>query len=138
MKGRRAVLKSAMALGTFGSMAAMAEAAQGGKRTPVKGGIRLGNLFFSSGLTAPGADVTEQTHGILKAHKANLEAAGSSLENVLKVTVFMADIRKEKPAMNKAYAEYFRKGAPSRSAIGVQFPDDETRLEIELVAWIPE
>jgi 2-iminobutanoate/2-iminopropanoate deaminase len=118
-------------------MAAMAEAAAPGGRTPVKGGIRLGNLFFSSGLTAPGADVKEQTEGILKAHKANLEALGSSLENVLKVTVFMADIRKEKPAMNEVYARFFPKSAPARSAIGVDFPDDATRLEIELVAWIP-
>jgi len=137
MKARRALLKSAVGLGTLGSMAAMAEAAAPGGRTPVKGGIRLGNLFFSSGLTAPGADVKEQTEGILKAHKANLEALGSSLENVLKVTVFMADIRKEKPAMNEVYARFFPKSAPARSAIGVDFPDDATRLEIELVAWIP-
>jgi 2-iminobutanoate/2-iminopropanoate deaminase len=137
MKGRRALLKSAVGMGAFGSMAAMAEAAEGGVRTPAKGGIRLGNLFFSSGLTAPGADVKQQTEGILKAHKANLEALGSSLENVLKVTVFMADIRKEKPAMNEAYGKFFSKGAPARSAVGVNFPDDETRLEIELVAWIP-
>src|SRR3990172_1955765 len=137
MKGRRALLKSAVGMGAFGSLAGMAEAAQGGGRTPAKGGIRLGNLFFSSGLTAPGADVGQQTEGILKAHKANLEALGSSLENVLKVTVFMADIRKEKPAMNQAYAKFFPKSAPARSAVGVQFPDDETRLEIELVAWIP-
>lgn len=137
MKARRALLKSAVGMGAVGSMAAMAEAAQGGVRTPVKGGIRLGNLFFSSGLTAPGADVAAQTEGIMNAHKTNLEALGSSLANVLKVTVFMADIRKEKPAMNQAYAKFFSKGAPSRSAVGVQFPDDETRVEIELVAWIP-
>ncbi|MCC6858064.1 MAG: RidA family protein [Bryobacterales bacterium] len=134
MKARRAFLKSAAGLG---AMATMAEAAAPGGRSRVKGGIRVGNLLFSSGLTSPGADVTEQTHGIMKMHKANLEAMGSSLENVVKVTVFMADVRKEKPAMNKAYAEYFPKDAPSRSCVGVDFPDDETRLEIELVAWIP-
>ncbi len=134
---RRRVLKSTLGLGALGSMATMAEAAAPGGRTPVKGGIRVGNLYFSSGLTAPGATVGEQTEGILKAHQANLESLGSSLENVVKVTVFMADIRKEKPAMNQAYGKFFRKAAPSRSAIGVSFPDDETRLEIELVAWIP-
>jgi len=134
MKARRAFLKSAAGLG---GMAAMAQAAAPGGRTRVKGGIRVGNLLFSSGLTSRGADVAEQTHGILKMHQANLEALGSSMANVVKVTVFMADVRKEKPAMNKAYAEYFPKDAPSRSCVGVDFPDDETRLEIELVAWIP-
>jgi 2-iminobutanoate/2-iminopropanoate deaminase len=61
---------------------------------------------------------------------------GSSLANVVKVTVFMAHIKEEKPAMNEVYAQYFPKDAPSRSAIGVEFPD-ETRVEIELVAYIP-
>ena len=80
---------------------------------------------------------SEQTRNILKAHKANLEAMGSSLENALKVTVYMADIKTEKPAMNEVYAEFFSSNAPSRTAIGVDFPDVATRLEIELVAWVP-
>jgi enamine deaminase RidA (YjgF/YER057c/UK114 family) len=36
------------------------------------------------------------------------------------------------------YAEYFRKEPPARSAIGVDFPDTATRVEIELIAWVPE
>ena len=134
---RRRILKSTLGLGALGPMAAMAEAAAPGGRAAVKGGIRVGNLYFAGGTTAKGATVTEQTEGILKAHAANLEALGSSLDNVVKVTVFMADIRKEKPEMNKAYAKFFRKDWPARSAIGTTFPDDETRLEIELIAWIP-
>jgi 2-iminobutanoate/2-iminopropanoate deaminase len=114
----------------------------------VAGGIRLGNLFFTSGLTgvrpearkdplAFGGDIKEQTHTILKNHKANLEAIGSSMENVLKVTVFLADVKTEKNAMNEVYAQYFPKNAPARSAVGVEFPDTATRVEIELVAWVP-
>jgi 2-iminobutanoate/2-iminopropanoate deaminase len=117
-------------------------------RAKVAGGVRLGNLFFSSGLTgvrpearkdplAFGGDIKEQTHTILKRHKANLEALGSSLANVLKVTAFLADVKTEKPAFNEAYREYFPKDPPARSAVGVQFPDVATRVEIELVAWIP-
>jgi enamine deaminase RidA (YjgF/YER057c/UK114 family) len=49
----------------------------------------------------------------------------------------MADIKTEKPAMNEVYATYFKGHSPSRSAIGVDFPDVATRLEIELVAWVP-
>ena len=64
----------------------------------------MGNLYFSSGLTgvrpearkdplAFGGDIKEQTKRILDLHKANLESMGSSLENVLKVTVFLADVK---------------------------------------------
>ncbi len=152
MSERRKFLTSAVGIGAAGgasTMAAMAAAATPGGRTPSKGGIRLGNLFFSSGLTgvrpearkdplAFGGDIKEQTHTILKAHKENLEALGSSLENVLKVTVLLADVKTEKNAMNEVYAQYFPKSAPARSAFGVDFPDTATRVEIELVAWIPE
>jgi 2-iminobutanoate/2-iminopropanoate deaminase len=147
-KKRRGFLKSAIGMGAGGGMAAMAAMAASGERMKAPGGIRVGNLYFSSGLTgvrtearkdplAFGGDVKEQTHNILKAHKANLEAMGSSLDNVLKVTVYMADIKTEKPAMNEAYGEYFKSNAPSRTAIGVEFPDVATRLEIDIVAWVP-
>jgi 2-iminobutanoate/2-iminopropanoate deaminase len=118
-------------------MATMAEAASTGGRTRAPGGIRVGNLYYSSGLTGPGGDIKEQTENALKAHKANLEKMGSSLENVIKVTVFLADVKAEKPAMNEVYAKFFPKDAPARSAFGVVFPDTTTRVEIELVAWIP-
>ncbi len=141
-------LKSAAGLGAAGTLPMMAAAAQSGPRTKAPGGIRVGNLYFSSGLTgvrpearkdplAFGGDIKEQTHNILKAHKANLEALGSSLENVVKVTVFLADVKTEKNAMNEVYGQYFTKDAPSRSAFGVDFPDTATRVEIELVALIP-
>lgn len=139
---------AAGAAGTAGSMTLMAQGAKGA-RTRARGGIRLGNLFFSSGLTgvrpeaqkdplAFGGDIKEQTERTLQAHKANLEALGSSLENVLKVTVFLADVKTEKSAMNEVYAKFFPKDAPARSAVGVEFPDSQTRVEIELVAWIPD
>jgi 2-iminobutanoate/2-iminopropanoate deaminase len=145
MNKRRNFMKSAVGLGAGATMAA---GASPGERTGAPGGIRLGNLYFSSGLTgvrpearkdplAFGGDIKEQTHTILKAHKANLESMGSSLEKVLKVTVFLADVKTEKSAMNEVYAQYFAKEAPARSAVGVEFPDTATRVEIELVAWIP-
>ena len=146
---RRGFLKSAIGLSAGGGMAAMAAAATGsGEIVKAAGGLRMGNLYFSSGLTgvraearkdplAFGGDVKEQTTNILQAHKKNLEAMGSSLENVLKVTVYMADIKTEKPAMNEVYGQFFKGHSPARSAIGVDFPDVATRLEIELVAWVP-
>jgi 2-iminobutanoate/2-iminopropanoate deaminase len=148
MKQRRAFLKSAVGLGAGAGMAAMAGAASTGGRTRAPGGIRVGNLYFSSGLTgvrpearkdplAFGGDVREQTERTLNTHKENLEKMGSSLENVIKVTVFLADVKTEKNAMNEVYAKFFQKDAPSRSAFGVEFPDVATRVEIELVAWVP-
>jgi 2-iminobutanoate/2-iminopropanoate deaminase len=129
-------------------MATMAQAASTGERTRAPGGIRVGNLYFSSGLTgvrpearkdplAFGGDIKEQTERTLNMHKENLEKMGSSLANVIKVTVFLADVKTEKNAMNEVYAKFFPKDAPSRSAFGVEFPDVATRVEIELVAWIP-
>ncbi len=150
MDKRREFLRKAAALGSAGSMAAMAAAAATGPAARVKapGGIRMGNLYFASGATgvrdearkdplAFGGDIKEQTEKILKQHKANLESMGSSLDNVLKVTVFLADVKTEKNAMNEVYGRFFTKDAPARSAFGVQFPDTATRVEIELVAWIP-
>lgn len=150
MDERRDFLKKAAALGSVGGMAAMASAAATGPaaRAKAPGGIRMGNLYFASGATgvrdearkdplAFGGDIKEQTEKILKQHKANLESMGSSLENVLKVTVFLADVKTEKNAMNEVYGRFFPKDAPARSAFGVQFPDTATRVEIELVAWIP-
>ena len=150
MEQRRNFLKSAAKLGSAGAMGAMAAAAATGpaERIKVAGGFRLGNLYFSSGLTgvraevrkdplAFGGDIKEQTQKILELHKANLESMGSSLANVLKVTVFLADVKTEKNAMNEVYGRFFPKDAPARSAFGVDFPDTATRVEIELVAWIP-
>lgn len=148
---RREFMKRAAGVGGGAALAGMAAMAQGtgaGKPVRAPGGMRIGNLYFSSGLTgvreearknplAFGGDIKEQTERILEMHKKNLEAMGSSLENVIKVTVFLADVKTEKNAMNEVYAKYFPKNPPARSAVGADFPDTATRVEIELVAWVP-
>jgi 2-iminobutanoate/2-iminopropanoate deaminase len=127
---------------------AAATASNAPGKVKVGGGYKMGNMYFSSGLTgvraearkdphAFGGDIREQTHNILKAHKANLEAMGSSLDNVVKVTAFLADVKTQKPAFNEVYAQYFTKDAPARTALGAIFPDTQTLVEIELVAWVP-
>ena len=145
---RRRFLRTAAGIGSVAALPALAAAAPASGKVKAPGGTRVGNMYFSSGLTgvrpearkdplAFGGDIKEQTDVILKLHKANLEAMGSSLENVIKVTVFLADVKTEKNAMNEVYGKYFPKDAPSRSAFGVEFPDTATRVEIELVAWVP-
>lgn len=147
---RRDFISDAVKMGGAAGMAALAMAvpARGDhhKVQKTKAGVRIGNLVFTSGLTGPrkggpsdfGGSVEEQTRTILQRHKDALEAVGSSLDNVLKVTVFMSDIKVEKPAMNKAYAEFFTNHSPSRSAVGVEFPDSRTKVEIEMIAYVPD
>lgn len=146
---RREFVREAARMGGAAGLAALAMAvpgkADGGKVQRTKAGIRVGNLIFTSGLTGVaeggpsdfGGSVEEQTRTIMQKHKESLEASGTSLDNVLKVTVFMSDIKVEKPAMNKAYAEFFTNHRPSRSAVGVEFPDSRTKVEIEMIAWVP-
>ena len=108
-------MKSAAGLGAVGTLPLMAAAAEGGPRTKAPGGIRVGNLYFSSGMTG----VRDE------ARKDPLAFGGDIKEQT------------EKNAMNEVYGRYFPKDAPSRSAFGVEFPDTATRVEIELVAYIP-
>jgi enamine deaminase RidA (YjgF/YER057c/UK114 family) len=145
-KARRNFLAAA---GMGAALAAPAAAQHSGSgKQKVAGGYRIGNTYYSSGLTgvradarkdphAFGGDIKEQTHNIMQAHKRNLESMGSSLDNVVKVTAFLADVKTQKPAFNQAYAEYFKKDAPARTALGAIFPDTQTLVEIELVAWVP-
>jgi enamine deaminase RidA (YjgF/YER057c/UK114 family) len=131
---RRRFLRGAAVAGVAAAVPAGAAAATAPKKK-VDGGVKLGNTFYST--TGKGSTIAEQTDDIMKKHKANLEALGSSLENVVKVTAFLADVKNEKPEFNKAYAPYFQKDAPARTALGAIFPDEQTRVEIELVAWVP-
>ena len=147
MAERRKFLKDAARAGGMAGVAAMAMAvpskAAGGQIEKTPAGLKIGNLIFTSGLTGVAKDdfggtIEEQTRRTLEAHKKNLEAAGTSLDNVLKVVVYMADIKVEKPAMNQVYGEFFTGAVkPSRSAIGVEFPDAKTKVEIEMIAWVP-
>ncbi len=143
-KGRRNFLTAA----GVGAAAAAPALAAGSGKVKAPGGYRIGNMYFSSGLTgvradarkdplAFGGDIKEQTHTIMKMHKENLEKMGSSLDNVVKVTAFLADVKTQKPAFNQAYLEYFTKDAPARTALGAIFPDMQTLVEIEVVAWVP-
>lgn len=108
---------------------------------PYSQAIASGNLVFASGQIAldPASgqlvqgDVREQTRRVLENLNAVLSAAGSSLEQVVKTTVFltrMADFA----AMNEVYAEYFSQSPPARSTIAVAELPRGAQVEIEAVA----
>jgi 2-iminobutanoate/2-iminopropanoate deaminase len=77
--------------------------------------------------------ITEQTRQVLANLQALLAAAGSSLERVVKTTVFLADMN-EFAAMNQVYAEFFTTEQPARSTVQVARLPRDVRVEIEAVA----
>lgn len=81
-------------------------------------------------------DVTDQARQALKNLQAILEAAGSSLEQVVKVTVFLKDINDFK-RVNEVYAEFFQANPPARSAVQVAALPLGGLIEIEAVAVAP-
>lgn len=84
-----------------------------------------------------GDDIAAQTRQTLENVEAVLEAAGASLADVVKATVQIADVE-EKPVINEVYGEYLPEPYPARMAIeGVDFQDD-FRIEIEVVAHLPD
>ncbi|HNP87441.1 MAG: RidA family protein [Chloroflexi bacterium SZAS-1] len=107
---------------------------------PYSQAITLDNLVFCSGqipLTPAGTlaegDITAQTRQVLTNLQAVLQAAGSSLGNVLKTTVFLADMN-EFAAMNAVYAEFFAGEPPARSTVQVSRLPRDVRVEIEAIA----
>jgi 2-iminobutanoate/2-iminopropanoate deaminase len=78
-------------------------------------------------------DIVGQTDQVLRNLAAVLEAAGSGLAQVLKTTVFLADMG-EFGAMNKVYAEHFGDHKPARSAVQAAGLPKGVRVEIEAVA----
>ena len=80
-------------------------------------------------------DVAEQTEQVLKNLSAVLEAAGTSLNNVVKTTVFLADMN-DFAAMNEVYAKYFSENKPARATVQAARLPRDARVEIECIAVV--
>lgn len=81
--------------------------------------------------------IGEQTEQVLKNLKAVLEASGSSLDQVVKTTVFLADM-KEFSGMNEVYATFFSGPPPARATVAAAGLPRDARVEIEAVALVLE
>jgi 2-iminobutanoate/2-iminopropanoate deaminase len=111
---------------------------------PYSPGMIFGNLVFVSGQAgrepstgALGADVTAQTEQVLKNIATILEAAGSSLQHVIRCGVFLVDMN-EFPRMNEVYARAFGAHRPARTTVEVSgLPGPGLLVEIDAVAYIP-
>ena len=109
---------------------------------PYSQGIKMGNFIFTSGQLpinpATGelvSDVKEATKTSLENVKAILEEAGSSLDKVVKTTVFLKDLN-DFAAVNEVYGEYFNNVAPARSCFQVGKLPKDAVLEIEVIAFV--
>ncbi len=80
-------------------------------------------------------DVAAQTDRVLQNLKGVVEAAGSSLQHVVKTTVFLADMN-DFAAMNEVYGRYFTAHPPARSTVQVSRLPKDVRVEIDLIALL--
>jgi len=80
-------------------------------------------------------DIRVQTRQALSNVEAVLEAAGSSMNSVVKTTVFLKNFD-DFPAMNEVYAEFFSGSAPARSTVEVARLPRDVKIEIEAVAVV--
>ena len=108
---------------------------------PYSQAIRVGNIIFTSGqipidpATGSFAEggIKEQTRQSLLNVKAILNEAGTTMDHVIKTTVFMADMN-DFADMNSVYSEFFKAPYPARSAVAVKTLPKGALVEIEVIA----
>jgi 2-iminobutanoate/2-iminopropanoate deaminase len=108
---------------------------------PYSQAIRAQGLIFTSGQVAIdpatqqviAGDVSAQTDRVLKNLAAILEASGSTLEKVLRCTVFLKNMG-DFAAMNEVYGRYFKESPPARSTVEVARLPKDVLVEIDVIA----
>lgn len=110
---------------------------------PYSQAIKVGNFLFISGQIPVDpergklveGDIGAQTHQVLKNIRAIVEAAGGTLNNVVKVTVYLDDMD-DFAEMNEVYSQYFSESKPARAAIEVSRLPKNVKIEIEAIVYI--
>lgn len=108
---------------------------------PYSQAIKVNGMIFCSGqipldpatMQIVEGDITAQTERVLTNLTAVLDAAGSSLQKVIKTTVFLADMN-DFAAMNAVYAGFFGDAKPARSTVQVARLPRDVKVEIEVIA----
>lgn len=108
---------------------------------PYSQAVRSGNFLFASGQIpidpATGefvaGGITEQTEQVMRNVSAILEAAGAGLQQVVKTTVFLADMD-DFTAMNEVYGRFFAENPPARATVQAARLPRDARVEIEAIA----
>jgi 2-iminobutanoate/2-iminopropanoate deaminase len=109
---------------------------------PYSQGVKVGNTVYVAGFVAfdkngklvPGG-IKEQTTQVMENVKAVLEAAGSSMKDVVKTTVYLTDT-KDFSGMNEVFKTYFPVNPPGRVTVIVKLPLQELLVEIDTIACI--
>lgn len=109
---------------------------------PYSQGINIGNLIYTSGQLPINVEtgvmpetIEEQTKQSLANVKAILEEAGSSMDKIVKTTVFLKDMN-DFAKMNEVYATFFSQPYPARSAVEVAGLPKDAKVEIEVIALV--
>ena len=109
---------------------------------PFSPAVRVGNTLYLSGQLGTDASgvlvkggIDAETRQVMNNIKTVVEANGSTMDRVVKCTVFLADM-KEWPAMNVVYATFFPTHKPARSAMGASGLARDARVEIECIAIV--
>lgn len=110
---------------------------------PYSQAIRFNELVFVSGQIpihpeydkVISGDIREQTKQVLENLKNILEASGSSLQNVLRTTIFLSNME-DYSVINEVYAQYFENSPPARSTVQVSRLPKDVHIEIDAIAYI--
>lgn len=116
---------------------------------------KVGDLLFLSGVgprkrgskEIPGAildaggnvlsyDIEQQSHSVFENVRIILEASGSRWENLVDVTVFLTNIKKDFAAFNKVYAAYFKENQPCRTTVEVNALPTPIAIELKCIATL--
>ena len=116
---------------------------------------RVGNLLFLSGIgsrsakdnSIPGLeldadgkiityDIEAECHSVFANVKAVLEASGSSWNNIIDVTVFLTNMKKDFPLYNKIYADYFSGVEACRTTVEVKSLPTPIAIELKVIATV--
>lgn len=116
---------------------------------------RAGNLLFLSGVgprergakKIPGVeldengevlsyDIESQCHAVFRNVKYILEEAGSEWDNIVDVTVFLTDMKRDFATFNRIYADYFKDRQPSRTTIEVNRLPTPIAIELKVIALV--
>ena len=110
---------------------------------PYQQAIKVGELLFISGQVSINPETNEFIDGdveiqekqVLENIKAILEAGGSSLKNVVKVTIYLRNMG-DFTLVNRVYSKYFKDSLPARACVEVSNIPENAKIEIEAIATI--
>ena len=116
-----------------------------GQESPIAQGVKCGDFVFVSGQgpldpatkQVVSDDLAEQTRVTLDNVNKVLEAAGTSLANVVKVGVFLRDM-KDFAVFNKVFKDYMKGVQPARTTVEASPPRAGVNVEIDAIAFIPK